>query len=226
LRGAFTGKVTKPKERGHIMHWIFIIVAALLFLGAGCLGLAESHNSSIDVAGTKRFYIYADAGFAGNHGEWTNYMPENAGTMITLNLVDKTDPVSGSSAIHADVKLPPPGWCGIAVAVCPDCWGLKPQAAYDLSKATKLVFNAKGNGMIQVKIAIAGDKPYGDSAKISLASEWIMLKPTWEEHEIDLQNYQRELKRVITPFVFVTNKQYNPLGAVTVYLDEIYFVME
>lgn len=115
--------------------WWFKLIVTLAFI-AGCFPvLAESENPC--KGQQNRFYIDADG--KGNHGEWTNFMPENAGSMIKLNMVDRTRPLSGTTSVRVDVKLQPPGWAGVAVASLPDYWGETPsEMAFDWSKAKRL----------------------------------------------------------------------------------------
>ena len=193
-----------------------------LSLSAAVLTLTES------LAGAEDWYVYRDAGYQENHGEWTNWMPENSGEMLKLSLADRSDPASGATAVRVDViKFEKPNWCGIAVSSYPDGWGETPQPVYNLRTAKKLSFRArgaKGGETIQVKVAIAGDKPYGDSAKIPFATHWITLTKTWTTYELPVEG--KDLGKVITPFAFVTDKAHNPDGAFTFYLDDIFFTME
>ncbi|MDR4468938.1 MAG: hypothetical protein MRJ68_11705 [Nitrospira sp.] len=171
-----------------------------------------------------RWYIYSEAEAPSNHGYWTNYMPENGGEMIRLNLADTTSPFHGGTAIRMDIRLRSPGWCGLAVASAPNYWGQQPNAqAFNLKKARRLVFHARGQRggeAIQVKFAIAGDQPFGDSAKIPITSEWLTLSQSWQRFEINLRGADTD--RVITPFAFVTNNTHNTDPNLTFFLDEIF----
>src|SRR6185436_1393695 len=122
-----------------------------------------------------------------------------------------------------------PGWAGLAAASADDYWGRAPSdAAYDLSAARNLVFfarGARGGESIQVKVAIAGDQPYGDSAPYPAETPWITLGKDWARYELPLESF--DLRRVITPFAFVVSRAHGSgSGAFTFYLDEIYFEME
>jgi len=168
-----------------------------------------------------RFYIYRDAASAENHGEWTNYMPN--GDMIKLTLVDK-DAAEGKTAAKAVITFASPYWCGLAVSCKPDYWGETPDndSAYDLRNATKLVFSAKSDtgAAVQVKFGIAGDKPYGDSLRMPIATRWIKLEKEWTRYELPLRG---DMHRIITPFCFVTNTAYNSgKKTIDVSFDEIY----
>jgi hypothetical protein len=180
--------------------------------------------------GQSRWYVYKDANSPENHGVWSGWMPAEATSMVTLNMAcrDEQDGATGETSIRTGVRLSSPWWCGVAVTCKEGYWGESPyDGAYDLSKAKRLVFKArgeKGGESIQVKVAIAGDKSYGDSAKIPAATPWISLTKDWKVYELGMQGV--DLSRVITPFCWVINQDQNGAGPVTFYLDDIYFVME
>jgi hypothetical protein len=170
-----------------------------------------------------RWYVYSDAGAENNHGEWTNKMPAEAGKMIKMSLVEKNKSYSGDTCVRVDIQWLEPFWAGCAVSCLPDYWGEKPAKAYDLRKAKKLVFHArglKGGETIQIKAAITGDKKYGDSAQDAPASKWLKLTTKWQRFELDVSDC--DLSRVVTPFCFVANKENNP-QPITFFLDEIFY---
>lgn len=171
-----------------------------------------------------RWYIYSEAEAPSNHGYWTNYMPENGRDMLRLNLADTTNPFHGRTAIRMDVRLQSPGWCGVTVTSADNYWGSQPNAqAFQLKKARRLVFHARGlrgGEAIQVKFAIAGDQPYGDSVKIPVASQWLTLSQTWQRFEIDLRSV--ETTRVVTPFAVLINNAHNTDPNLTIFFDEIF----
>ena len=51
-------------------------------------------------------------------------------------------------------------------------------------------------------------------------SSW---SPEWKQYELPVGSV--DLRRVVTPFAVVTDAAHNPSGALTFYLDEIYFVL-
>jgi hypothetical protein len=172
-----------------------------------------------------RWYVYRDAGAKENHGEWTNWMPGGSRKLIKVNVQDSADPESGSTCVRVDITWAPPSWCGIAVSSADEYWGEKPGPGYDLRRAKKLVFSArgaKGGEILHAKVAIAGDKPFGDTATVPAVLRDVTLKNTWERFELDVSKMRRD--RVITPFCIVTNQDLNPEN-VTVFLDNIYFVL-
>jgi hypothetical protein len=177
---------------------------------------------STEAQGIQRFYVYKDGASSENHGCWTNYMPENA--RIFLNMAAK-EARRGDSSIKITFDCnTPPYWCGIAVSTREDYWGDRSGPGYNLAWAKKLVFYAKGQRggeTLQFKIAILGDKPYGDSNKLPVASPWVKLTSSYRRYEMDLSG--QNLSRVVTPFCIVTNKAHNDNGQITFYIDEIYF---
>ena len=193
---------------------------------AATVGVAGAQQTSESGGAENRWYVYRDAGATENHGQWTNWMPGGTRKLIRVNIEDKTEPESGSTCIRVDITWAPPSWCGIAVSSADEYWGEKPGPSYDLRRAKKLVFSARGaNGgeIIHAKVAIAGDKPFGDTAQVPAVLRDVTLKKTWEQFELDVSKIRRD--RVITPFCFVTNQDLNPEN-ITIFLDNIYFVVE
>lgn len=184
-----------------------------------------------------RWYVYRDSDAPDNHGFWTNYLVDPRieekrvrqiiNRIMNPSLVERARPVEPATWVKVDVSLQDEfQWVGLAVASQENYWGDTPGPGFDLSAARKLVFRARGQEggeSIQVKVAICGDKKYGDSARIPAATEWITLTPNWRSYELDLKG--TDLRRVITLFAFVADKAHNPQGALTFYLDEIYFDM-
>ena len=178
---------------------------------------------------SKRWYVYRDATYSENHGFWTNFMTaekQDPTGLVNLSLVEEINPYSKPMCAKVNIKFKY-SWGGIAVSSAPDYWGAKEGPGYDLSKAEKLVFYArgeKGNEGIRVKAAVAGDEKFGDSTKVAPSSELIMLTDKWTRHEIPLKGF--DLKRVITPFVVIAEKVYNQSDAINFFLDEIYYVFK
>ena len=173
-----------------------------------------------------RWYVYRDADFRDNHGHWTNVMPEEGAKMMKRNMAEKAKPHDGASCIRIDIQLKRPHWCGVAVASQPDYWGKQEKKpAFDLRAAKKLVFHARGargGECIQVQAAITGREEFGDSAKLPAETQWLALTKDWQKYELDVTGC--DLSRVVTPFVVLTNKDYNTHNF-TFYLDEIYYVL-
>lgn len=174
-----------------------------------------------------RLYVYKDYLDKSNKATCCSVMPARA---ADKNMVVRYPPKeAGTDGTGKSIKLTfrvsePPKWAGVVFPVIEDYWGEWDAKALNLSTATKLVFQARGElggERIQVKAAIAGDKPYGDSALIPITTEWFALARDWTKYEIPVDGTQ--LKRVITPFSIVVNDAYNPSGTATVYLDDIYY---
>src|SRR5205823_1934797 len=99
----------------------------------------------------------------------------------------------GETCIKATVNFQAAGdWCGVAVSCAPDYWGAEESdTAFNLTKTKKLVFHArgdKGGESIQVKMAVTGDKKFGDSAKIAPATPWLKLDKSWQRFELKIDN--------------------------------------
>ncbi|CAK0764567.1 exported hypothetical protein [Gammaproteobacteria bacterium] len=175
----------------------------------------------------ERVYVYKDYNALENQGVWGSIMPARAAEISSA--LFKTFQTPGWEGKGTAVQIlfdltQPPNWAGIVVPVHENYWGEWRASALDLSKAKKLVFYARGEAggeQIQVKAAIATDKPYGDSALIPITSAWLPLEKDWKRFEIPVDGSQ--LQRVITPFSIMANKAHNPPARITLYVDEIYY---
>jgi hypothetical protein len=206
----------------------FIAAISLLTLTWACTQTPITAAApAAPAAAVKNWYVYRDADSKENHGYFTNVIPAEGAKMLTWNMSDRADPQSGGTCMKVNCKFAAPNWCGLAVSCLPDYFGVKdspPGTAFNLQGARRLVFWAKGekgNEYIQVKCAAFGDKPFGDSAKTPIESEWIHLTKGWKEYHIDVSGY--DLHRVINPFLFVTDKAHNEDDDITFYVDEIFY---
>lgn len=212
-----------------------ITLATLLTMGAalgvpqdspgGQAAARKDRKAADEPAG--RWYVYRDSDSEENHGEWTNWMPAEAKDMKQdFSLTDEKDPFQGSSCIRMSLKFLPPDWCGLAVSCKADYWGeADDDSAFDLRKAQRLVFyarGAKGGERVQVKVGVLGDKPFGDSAKKPLATPQLTLSKSWRRYELKARP-DVNLSRVVTPFCIVANRANNTDESITVYFDQIYF---
>lgn len=199
------------------------IISTLIGIAA-LLMFAASGN-----AAAERLYVYKDANDPENHGAWGNVMPARAAETDSVSIRTAIEHGFDGKGTAVQIKFvnlnDPPNWVGMVVSVQADYWGDTNLPGLDLTKAKKLVFYAKGEQggeQIQVKAAIVGDKPFGDSADFPISSkEWITLDKGWKKYEIPVDGSQ--LKRVITPFVLIANKAHNLEGKLTFYVDEIYY---
>lgn len=157
----------------------------------------------------------------GAAGAWQSIGSPGAAVTIT------PDPAGGGgeAAVRLDFVLPPPlGWAGVVVLAAPAAWGAEASPAFDLSAARQLTFRARGRDggeRIRVKVAVAGDQPFGDSAPLPFDSGWLTLSTAWQHFALPVDG--RRLGRVVTPFVAIANRQHNPGGQPTLWLDAIVF---
>ncbi|OGX40938.1 MAG: hypothetical protein A2984_01910 [Omnitrophica WOR_2 bacterium RIFCSPLOWO2_01_FULL_41_12] len=166
------------------------------------------------------FYVYADSRSAGNHFIPSGWMPD-AGTAKDLKYdgVNKEDPYLGDTCIKiAYNDVSGNRWAGIYWQNPPNNWG-SIDAGFDLSKATKLTFwarGAKGGERIEeFKVGgIMGEFSDSDSAGIGP----VLLNKEWTQYSIDLKG--KDMSYISGGFCWATNIDVNPDGA-TFYLDEI-----
>jgi len=178
-------------------------------------------------ANAPKWFVYRDTDSEENHGYWTNYME---GKLVTdFNLAERIDPFEGESCVRMKVKFQKPDWCGLAVSCQPDYWGKEAtDTAYDLSKAQKLVFYARGDKGaegIQVKVAITGKEKFGDSAKVEGATRWIRLTKKWTRYELPINQRVTDLSRTVIPFSIFADRAHNTDEEITVFLDQVHFVL-
>ena len=62
-------------------------------------------------------------------------------------------------------------------------------------------------------VLVAGESP------LPLDAGWIGLTTGWQEFRIEAT--ERDLSRVVTPFMVIANDKHNPGGRITVFLDDI-----
>jgi hypothetical protein len=128
-------------------------------------------------------------------------------------------------AVRLAFALPPPfGWAAVVVLAAPNGWGQEPGPAFDLAAADRLTLMARGREggeRVRLKVATAGDQAFGDSSPLPFDSGWLTLSSTWQRIEVPLDG--QRLGRVVTPLVVIANRQHNPSGHATVWLDDIRF---
>ncbi|MDD5236403.1 MAG: hypothetical protein PHU91_01870, partial [Candidatus Omnitrophica bacterium] len=152
---------------------------------------------------------YIPSGYMGDYGD------------IKLDKASKENPQSGDTCIkiaYSAKASQGAGWVGIYWLNPANNWGDK-DAGFDLSKATKLTFWARGEKggerIEEVKMGgIMGNFPDSDTASIGP----VILTPEWQQYTIDLNG--KDISSIIGGFCWVTNVDVNPEGAV-VYFDEI-----
>jgi len=166
------------------------------------------------------FYVYADSRSANNHFIPSGWMP-NSGTSkdIKYDGSSKEDPYLGDACIKIQYKdVSGNRWAGIYWQNPANNWGSS-DAGYDLSKATKLTFWARGEKggerIEEFKVGgIMGE--FSDSDAVNIGP--VILTKEWTQYTIDLKG--KDMSYIIGGFCWSTNVDVNPEG-VTFYLDEI-----
>lgn len=177
------------------------------------------------------FYIYSDSRSPKNHYVPSGWMPgAETGKDIKYENSSKEDPYLGDTCIKITYKdASGIGWAGIFwlhPTVNPsDSWG-KRDVGYDLSKATKLTFwarGAKGGERIEsFKIgSITGE--FSDSDAVEIGP--VILNKDWTQYTIDLKG--KDVSYIIGGFSWTTAMEVQKDeakqgdGSIIFYLDEI-----
>jgi hypothetical protein len=168
------------------------------------------------------FYVYADRSSVNNHYIPSGWMGDYGD--IKLDTGAKEDPYLGDTCVkivYNGKAAQGARWAGMYWQQPANNWGTVPDAGFDLTKATKLTFwarGAKGGERIEeFKIGgIMGEYPDSDSAVIGP----VILNKEWTQYTIDLKG--KDITNIIGGFCWATNIDVNPEGA-TFYLDEIRF---
>ena len=167
------------------------------------------------------FYIYVDRGSINNHFIPSGWMGDYGD--IRYDAGNTVDPYLGNSCIkiaYSGKGSQGARWAGIYWQNPANNWGTV-DAGFDLSKAEKLTFWAKGEKggerIEEFKVGgIMGEYSDSDLAVIGP----VILTPEWKQYTIDLKG--KDMSYIIGGFVWATNVDVNPEGA-TFYLDEIRF---
>ncbi len=167
------------------------------------------------------FYIYADKGSIANHFVPSGWMGDFGD--IKYDGVSKEDPYLGDTCIkitYTGKATQGARWAGIFWQNPANNWGTLDKG-YDLSKAAKLTFWARGEKggerIEEFKVGgIMGE--YSDSDSTAIGP--VILNKDWTQYSIDLKG--KDLSYIIGGFAWSTNIDVNPEGAVF-YLDEIKF---
>ena len=169
----------------------------------------------------KEFVVYTDRNARQNHYIPSGWMGDYGD--IKYDGSSKEDPYLGTTCIkvvYSGQGSQGARWAGIFWQNPANNWGTVDKG-FDLSKATKLTFwarGAKGGERIEeFKVGgIMGEFSDSDSASISP----VILTPEWMQYTIDLSG--KDMSYIIGGFCWATNVDVNPQGA-TFYLDEIKF---
>ncbi|MDD5567849.1 MAG: hypothetical protein PHY88_01405 [Candidatus Omnitrophica bacterium] len=167
------------------------------------------------------FYIYSDRSSAKNHFIPSGWMGDYGD--LKYDGASKDDPYLGDTCvkiIYSGQKMQGSGWAGIFWQNPANNWGTV-DSGFDLSKATKLTFYARGakggERIEEFKVGgIMGEFSDSDSAVIGP----VILEKEWKQYSIDLKG--KDMSYIIGGFCWSANVDNNPEGA-TFYLDEIKF---
>jgi hypothetical protein len=180
-------------------------------------------DSAIKPEGKKQesvpFYVYSDRSSAKNHFIPAGYMGDYGD--LRLDNTSKDDPYLGDTCIkivYNAKKAQGAGWAGIFWQNPANNWGTM-DGGFDLSKATKLTFWARGvtgeERIEEFKLGgLMGEYSDSDSAVIGP----VKLNKEWTQYTIDLKG--KDMSYIFGGFCFSANIDNNPEGA-TFYLDEI-----
>ena len=165
------------------------------------------------------FYIYADRTTAANHFIPSGYMGDYGD--LRYDGASKDDAYLGDTCIkmtYSGKGSQGARWAGIFWQYPANNWG-GVDSGFDLSKATKLTFwarGAKGGERIEeFKIGgVMGEFSDSDSATIGP----VLLNKEWMQYTIDLKG--KDMSYIIGGFAWSANVDNNPDGAIF-YLDEI-----
>jgi len=165
------------------------------------------------------FYVYSDSSSIKNHYIPSGFMGDYGD--VRIEKASKETPYAGDTCIKTTYSAKSSqgaGWIGIYWQNPANNWG-DIDGGFDLSKATKLTFWAKGvkggERIEEIKIGgIMGNFPDSDTASIGP----VILTNEWQQYTIDLNG--KDLTSISGGFCWVTNVDVNPEGA-TFYFDEI-----
>jgi len=166
------------------------------------------------------FWVYKDATSSENHYIPSGWMGDHKD--IGMNLNCQTTPYEGTTCIkftYSAAGSLGENWAGVYFQHPTDNWGML-DGGYNLSKATKLTFYARGEkgGEIinEFKVGGINGGKYTDTTSASIKD--IELTRDWKQYTIDLQG--QDLSRIIGGFCWSAGKEHNPDGR-TFYLDNI-----
>jgi len=167
------------------------------------------------------FIVYADKGSVKNHFIPSGWMGDYGDLKYDSASSDK--PHSGVSCLkitYGNKASQGARWAGMYWQYPANNWG-NMDTSYNLSKATKLTFWARGDKggerIEEFKMGgITGEYPDSDSAGIGP----VVLTTEWQQFTIDLQG--KDLSSIIGGFCWASNIDVNPDGIIF-YLDDIQY---
>ena len=170
---------------------------------------------------TMPFYVFADRSSVNNHFIPSGWMGDYGD--IKYEGSSKEDPYLGDTCvkiIYSGKAMQGARWAGVYWQNPANNWG-NVDGGFDLSKATKVTFWARGEKggerIEEFKVGgIMGE--YSDSDVAAVGP--VILNKEWTQYTIDLKG--KDMSFIIGGFCWATNIDVNPEGA-TFYLDEIKF---
>ncbi|MCX5705723.1 MAG: choice-of-anchor J domain-containing protein [Candidatus Omnitrophica bacterium] len=173
------------------------------------------------------FYVYSDSRSVGNHFIPSGWMPgAETGKDLKLDSKSKDNPYLGETCIKVTYKdNSGNGWAGIYWQNPANNWG-DVDGGYDLSKATKVTFWARGlKGGENIQTFKVGGliKEFADSDAAEIGP--VILTKEWKQYIIDLAG--KDMSYVFGGFSWTTNMEsqapeaLDENGGITFYLDEI-----
>ncbi len=167
------------------------------------------------------FAVYIDKRSVENHFVPSGFMGDYSD--IKMNDASEEDPHSGDTCIkfvYTAKASRGARWAGVYWLEPANNWG-QLDKGYDLSKARKLTFwarGAKGGERIEAFKVGGIQNNYSDSDSAEIGP--IVLSKEWKKYTIDLSG--KDMSYIIGGFCWVTNADVNPEGC-TFYLDDIVY---
>jgi hypothetical protein len=168
------------------------------------------------------FFVYDDANSKNNHYTLSGWM----GNAYTLDIDDKSTvrPHGGKTCMKftygQTINNRNASWVGVYWLNPANNWGFQ-DGGYNLSKATKLTFWARGEkgGEKLHRVVVGGIRgKYSDTTKAKKGP--IELTTEWKQYTVSLKH--KNVSYISSGFAWTTNVDLNPHGA-TFYLDDIKF---
>lgn len=186
-------------------------------------GIAFEHDPVLKEEGRPQqgipFYVYADKGASANRFIPSGWMGDYRDIKLDVGWAES--PYFGKTCVkivYSNLASNGSRWAGIYWQNPPNNWG-GVDSGFDLSRATKLTFWAKGDKggerIEEFKVGgIMGEFSDSDTASIGP----VVLEKEWKQYTVDLKG--KDMSYIIGGFAWATNLDANPEGA-TFYLDEI-----
>ncbi|MBU2541817.1 MAG: hypothetical protein KJ593_07960 [Candidatus Omnitrophica bacterium] len=179
----------------------------------------ESMKPEVKAAELMPFYVYTDRMSLKNHFTPSGWMGDYGD--ISIDQASADNPTSGESCVkivYSGNMSNGARWAGVYWQSPPNNWG-NVDGGYDLSKASKLSFWARGEKggerIEEFKIGGLMGK-YSDSDSAGIGP--VILTDKWKQYVIDLKG--KDLSYISGGFTWSTNVDVNPEGVVF-YIDEI-----